>query len=79
MKTTLPDSQKVPNVPSIPKRALYIFLKYLVSFAYQMVILTLGKLFKLKSGEIWETVQIRGGGSSKNQKSPKFQLGKVQN
>ena len=45
MKTTLPESQKVPNVPSFPRQALYIFLKYLVSFEYQMVIFTLGELF----------------------------------
>ena len=39
---------------------------------------TLGKLSNRKSNETWELVQI-GGGSSKNQKSPKFQLGIVQN
>ena len=42
----------------------------------------LGKLSKLKSGETCETVQKGGGGGgglSKKQKSPKFQLGKVQN
>ena len=39
----------------------------------------LGKLSKLKSGEILDRVQVGGGWSSKNQKSPKFQLEKVQN
>ena len=38
----------------------------------------LGKLSNRKSNETWELVQTEGG-SSKNQKSPKFQLGKVQN
>ena len=42
-----------------------------------MMYTSLGKLSKLKSGETWEMVQMGGGGSSKNQKSPKFQLGKV--
>ena len=38
----------------------------------------LGKLSKLKSGETLDQVQIGGAGST-NLKSPKFQLGKVQN
>ena len=35
--------------------------------------------FQLKKEQTWELVQNVGGVSSKNQKSPKIQLGKVQN
>ena len=38
----------------------------------------LREAFQSKSGETWELVQI-GRGLSKNQRSPKFQLGIVQN
>ena len=38
----------------------------------------LGKLSNRKSSQTWKLVQI-GGWLSKNQKSPKFQLGIVQN
>ena len=60
----------------------YMIIRHFVFQFVNLKLFDLGKLSKLKSGETLERVKIGGRGGEevvKNQKSPKFQLGKVQN